>query len=75
MENEHSRKTTLILTSIIIGIVAILAVYFILILTGVLQSREYSITVSTESRSKQYDGEALTCDGWKLEGELRSPER
>ncbi len=74
MENEHSRKTTLILTSIIIGIVAILAVYFILILTGVLQSREYSITVSTESRSKQYDGEALTCDGWKLEGDLRSPE-
>lgn len=69
-----SRKTTYIISSIIIGLLAILAIYFILIVAGVIQVRERKITIATGSASKEYDGTPLTCNEWWLVDELENSE-
>ena len=61
----------LVIGSIIIGIVAILMIYFVLIASGVIQTSKNHIVITTESAEKLYDGETLTADGWSLaHGEL-----
>ena len=61
----------LVIGSIIIGIVAILMVYFVLIASGVIQTSKNHIVITTESAEKLYDGATLTADGWSLaHGEL-----
>ena len=65
-------KSVYIIGSITIGIIALLAVYLILIATGVISAEPIRITVSTESAVSEYDGEKLTADGWELsDGKLK----
>ena len=58
----------LALGAVLIGIVAILIVYLVMIATGLIQISRQHITIATDSASKLYDGEALTADGWELVG-------
>ena len=58
----------LALGAVLIGVVAILIVYLVMIATGLIQISRQHITIVTESASKLYDGEALTADGWEMTG-------
>ena len=65
-------KKTYLLGSMILGIIALLAVIITLSATGVLGSSELKpLVISTQSAEGRYDGNPLTNSGWKLEsGEL-----
>ena len=58
----------LVLGAVLIGVVAILMVYFIMIAAGLIQVSRQHITIVTQSASKLYDGEPLTADGWEVAG-------
>jgi len=68
---KHS-KLVYIIGSIIIGIVAILAIFGGLILSGVIDGTTHKVVFSSGSLEKTYDGEALRCGDFTLEsGELK----
>lgn len=53
-------KAIMIVGPIVLSLVAILAVYFVLISTGVITAREYTLRIEAISREKEYDGTPLT---------------
>lgn len=65
-------KSVYIIGSITIGIIALLAVYLILIATGVIAAEPIRITIATQSATAEYDGDEFTADGWELsDGKLK----
>ncbi|MDE6401384.1 MAG: hypothetical protein K2L54_02095, partial [Clostridiales bacterium] len=65
-QTAKKSKSVYIIGSITIGIIALLAVYLILIATGVISAEPIRITVTTESAVAEYNGEEFTADGWEL---------
>lgn len=63
---QKRRKSLFILGSVIIGITALLIVYFILIGAGVIQPRQNRLVFTSGSAHKLYDGTEITCDEWAL---------
>ncbi|MCH5164815.1 MAG: transglutaminase domain-containing protein [Clostridiales bacterium] len=71
-QTAKKSKSVYIIGSITLGIIALLAVYLILIATGVISASPVHIVVATSSETMDYDGTALTCDEWSIEsGKLK----
>ena len=65
-------KAIYVLGSVLIGALAVLCVYFILMATGVITVQKPKVVVSSSGASKEYDGTELTNDSWSLvTGELK----
>jgi len=61
----------IIIGSFVVGIAAILIVYFAMISTGLIQTTKNHLIITTGDAEKAYDGTPLTFDDWSLtEGEL-----
>ncbi len=70
--NIKKSRSIYVIGAITIGIIALLAVYFILIATGVISAEPVRLVLSSASRTAEYNGVSLTDDGWQLEsGELK----
>ena len=68
---KKKKRLTYAICSILIGVVSILIVYFLLIVFGVIQTREYKIVLRAIDCEKVYDGTPLICESWELvEGDL-----
>ncbi|MBD5131941.1 MAG: transglutaminase domain-containing protein [Clostridiales bacterium] len=61
-------KTVFIVGMLTVGIVVLLAVYFILIATGVITAAPNRLTIATAGLSVEYDGKEHSIDEWWIEG-------
>ena len=60
-----------IIGGLVVGVAAVLMVYFIMITTGVIQTTKNDLVITTANAEKIYDGTALTCEEFEiLEGKL-----
>ncbi len=72
MKISKNRKALYITGCAILAVAMLLAVYFVLLGTGVIHGREQIIVIKANSAEKIYDGEPLTCSEWEiLKGEVR----
>ena len=62
----NRKSSTVLIGSIVIGIVIMLAVYMGLIVTGVIDTRPSTLVVAIESAQKEFDGKALTCEKYTI---------
>ncbi len=62
----NRKSSTVLIGSIIIGIVIMLAIYMGLIVTGVIDTRPSSLVVVAGSAQKEFDGKPLTCEEYTL---------
>ncbi len=60
------KKMIFIMTSIIVGVLFLLASYFVLIQTGVIQARQTKLVIVASSHDKVYDGTPLECNGYEI---------
>lgn len=76
--NKTQKPGYLVFGAIVIALVAILLIYFVMIMLGLVQVSKNHIVITTESADKMYDGESLTTDedSWEIvEGALLSGHR
>ena len=72
MKISKNRKALYVTGCAILAVAMLLAVYFVLLGTGVIHGREQIIVIKANSAEKIYDGEPLTCSEWEiLKGEVR----
>ncbi len=62
----NRKSSTVLIGSIVIGIVIMLAIYMGLIVTGVIDTRPSSLVVVAGSAQKEFDGKPLTCEEYTL---------
>lgn len=62
----NRKSSTVLIGSIVIGIVIMLAVYMGLIVTGVIDTRPSTLVVAIESAQKEFDGTPLTCEKYAI---------
>ena len=62
----NRKSSTVLIGSIVIGIVIMLAVYMGLIVTGVIDTRPSTLVVAIESAQKEFDGKELTCEKYTI---------
>ena len=66
----QKNRALMIIGSIVLGLVSVLLVYVILISTGAIVGREYTIRFEAISREKEYDGTPLLLNDYRIvEGE------
>ena len=59
-------RSLMIIGSIVLGLISVLLVYVILISTGTISGREYTLRFEAISREKEYDGTPLTLNDYRL---------
>ncbi len=65
-------KIIYVIGSVIIGALAVLCVYFVLMATGVIAGQKPKVIIATSGSTKEYDGTPLTNENWQLvSGELQ----
>ena len=62
----NRKSSTVLIGSIVIGIVIMLAIYMGLIVTGVIDTRPSALVVTIESAQKEFDGAPLTCEKYVI---------
>lgn len=62
----NRKSSTVLIGSIVIGIVIMLAIYMGLIVTGVIDTRPSALVVVADSAQKEFDGKPLTCDTYSI---------
>ena len=66
----QKNRALMIIGSIVLGLISVLLVYVILISTGAIVGREYTIRFEAISREKEYDGTPLLLNDYRIvEGE------
>lgn len=64
--NRTASKTIFLLTSAILGIIALISVYLVLISTGVIKTRAHKLIVSAVNVEKEYDGTKLEGSEYQI---------
>ena len=68
-----NRKMFYFLGTAVVAMIAMLLIYFALIATGVIHTRQNTVVFCADDAEKLYDGTPLTCDTWHMiGGELQS---
>lgn len=62
----NRKSSTVLIGSIVIGIVIMLAIYMGLIVTGVIDTRPATLVVAIESAQKEFDGTPLSCEKYAI---------
>ncbi|MBR5880548.1 MAG: hypothetical protein IKZ16_02575, partial [Clostridia bacterium] len=63
----NRKSSTVLIGSIVIGIVIMLAIYMCLIVTGVIDTRPSTLVVTLGSAQKEFDGTPLVCEEYTLQ--------
>ena len=63
----NRKSSTVLIGSIVIGIVIMLMLYMGLIVTGVIDTRPSTLVVTIGSAQKEFDGEPLTCEEYVIQ--------
>ena len=59
-------RSLMIIGSIVLGLISVLLLYVVLISTGAIVGREYTLRFEAISREKEYDGTALILNDYIL---------
>ena len=62
----NRKSSTVLIGSIVIGIVIMLAIYMGLIVTGVIDTRPSTLVIAVDSAQKEFDGTPLTCEKYEI---------